>query len=336
MASGSMFLANYDLLKNHSSFEIIKPIFITIKCCNMMQNFALRSPAKEVVIAINKIIQVFQSGKTTELEKEGLDIETAVRSTAIMCLECLYNGLWPMIPKIRSRAAFLGNVAGQKINDKNIRENISRIFNLFEQKRVEFSQRKFDFMKEKAHLDSLLDQALDNTLKVYNNNLPPLLRDAIKKKVLGDKITYNSMLEDIITFKTSPDFEGDNDILANANFIDNPDVMGFILKAIKANELVREATNQNHIAAIDPNKIVNAILIKKPGPKRRVFKFSLGKKKKGRNLQAPPIAAFGNKDITVDIPLLRDAVPVPKTTDPNQMAAFNQAFLNGAKQIIAL
>lgn len=318
------FLTNFDILKNHSSYNNVYKVLSTIANCKMMQNFALRTPARDVCVAILKVIRILMSGKNEELEKKNTNIEKIIRTTAIMCLECLYNGFWSMIPKVRSKVSFLGSVAGDSINDDNIKQNIENIFNLFEEEK-KIDRKDIDFLKEKKQIDYLVSAALDNTIRDYNNDYLAPFIDAIKKRAMSDNVLYDSMVEDILTFRGG-DYQNDKDLLAFGNFNENPDIMGFLAKANEAAKLAIKASNGENIQKVDRNKVIEAVIPRKTPNKKKVmlFKQSLGKKKT-KNYNAPPLANnLKNKNVTVDAAVLRNAV---LETNPSQnIEEYNKLF----------
>lgn len=325
------FLANYEILKTHASYNDIARIVVGINNCRLMKTFVTRTAASDAVIAIQKVIKILMSAQTEELEKQNTNIETIIRTTAIMCLECLYDGYWAMIPKVRSRCAFLGDVTGDMINDNNIRENIANIFRLFEEKNA-IQGKEIDFLKQKDEIDNLIDKTLDNTLKDYNNEVIRNFIDPIKKKAMSDPVLYRSMVEDILSLKNDPDINDERDIIAYGNFNENPDIMGFLAKANEAAKLVIQATVNQDMNKIDKDKVIDAVTPTRKSAKKMLFKNSLGRKKKQRNYKPPPLAnSIKNNNITINPRILRNAVAAPAVSGNAEQ--FEKIFKGAALSI---
>lgn len=277
------FLSNYYLIKNHYSYTYVGTIISKFKFVNMMRNFYSQSAASDAVSSIKKIITVISSG-TVEGLKDQITIEEMFRTTGIMCLECLYDGYWSMIPKVRSKVAFLGNVGGNVVTDETLRNNIKVIQQLFEKKNKKDAEDINDpkgFLAKKEEYDNLIDRTLENTLNSYKESSKAVnkYKDTIKKTILLDPVLYSSMLEDISTFMSDPDYQ-QSDLLAYGNFLDNPDVMDFLSKSDKLIDLAWE-----YVKNWDTNKLFKSINTKRNPKKKIIFKSSLGRIK---NRKAAP------------------------------------------------
>lgn len=303
------FLSNYLILKNHESYTNILSVLSKLKFCNMMTNFAnTRAPA-DVVTAIKKVNYSLMSGNTAMLEKEKLDIESAFRTTAIMCLEVMYGGYWSMIPKIRSRVSFLGGVDGDLVNDQNLRVNIKNLMQMFEDKKKEKKEDKMNnFLSMKKEVEDIMDKTLDNTLQSYKNN-PTISKYAfeIKKAMMNDPSIYESMVDDITAFMNDPDYD-EGEAIAYANFLENPDVMGFMGKF---NDIIRIFTGK--VEEFNLEKALKAInTTKKNEKKRLVFKYSIGRNKKKNKKAAPiPDLRLPGNAVQIDTETLLTAVAKP-------------------------
>lgn len=277
------FLSNYYLLKNHYTYSYIGIILTKFKFASMMKTFYSQTAASDAISSIKKVITVLISGSTESLNKE-ITIEEMFRTTGIMCLECLYDGYWAMIPKIRSKVSFLGNVGGDIVSDENLRNNIKIIQDLFEKKNAAAKEDINDprgFLAKKEEYDNLIDRTLENTLNSYKESSKAVnkYKDTIKKTILLDPVLYSSMLEDISTFMSDPDYQ-QADLLAYGNFLDNPDVMDFLSKSDKLIDLAWE-----YVKNWDTNKLFKSINTKRNPKKKIIFKNSLGRIK---NRKAAP------------------------------------------------
>lgn len=298
------FLTNYSILKAHVSYPYVGDVIGKIQSfCPMMRNFFSGTAASDACTAIRKTISVLMTGNDASLKKDGMDIEKVFRTTGIMCLECLYDGYWSMIPKVRARVSFLGDVSGDVINNENLRNNIRNLSRLFEEKKDEEKRGGDDpgnFLNQKEKYESYMRAGLDKTFNSYKDkkNLQTFKEELINR-MFNEKAIYKSMMEDITTLLYDPDIE-EKDILAYADFTENPDVIGYLDKFNEGANVVAAISAKNN-----PTKVLDAITVVKRNPKKKIsFKNSMGRAK---GAAPPPLRTKGNT-IKLDTGILKEAI----------------------------
>ena len=117
--------------------------------------------------------------------------------------------------------------------------------------------------------------------------------------MFNEKAIYKSMMEDITTLLYDPDIE-EKDILAYADFTENPDVIGYLDKFNEGANVVAAISAKNN-----PTKVLDAITVVKRNPKKKIsFKNSVGRAK---GAAPPPLRTKGNT-IKLDTSILKEAI----------------------------
>ena len=263
------FINAFAFLKNDSSYTEIVKLITYLPNPILMQKFLQTNAALELMTSIAKFITVLESGKS--LEKEGLSIIEMYKGIGILCFSVLFGEGFQMIPKIRSKAAFLAGSA-KDLNEGIYTKNIGYLINAFELKREEakkdvLSRSKISY----EDLDEIISSVITNSIDLL---LDPNLKDAeedIKKQIRSDNALYKILREEIIEMLKNG--EKKYDIMGVADFLEVEAFNTFITAFGKLKEEIAKKA-----AKVDNSKILSGIKLA-PGTKRKIRRFRRPKKK---------------------------------------------------------
>lgn len=268
------FINAFSFLKNDSSYTEIVKLITSLPNPHLMQKFLQTNAALELMTSISKFIVVLESGKS--LEKEGLSVVEMYKGIGILCFSVLFGEGFQMIPKIRSKAAFLAG-SGKDLNEATYVKNIGYLINAFKLKREEDKKAALEKSKISFEdLDETISSAITNSIDLM---LDVNLKDAeedIKKQIRSDPTLYKILREEILELLKNG--ETKHDIMAVADFLEVPQFNSFIAAFGKLKEEVAKKAEK-----VDDAKLLKGIKLA-PGSKRkrRIFKKPTKRKKKLR------------------------------------------------------
>lgn len=254
------FISAYNYLKNDGTYEKIKEILLNTPGAKMMSRFVLSSAVSELMSSIAKLIIIMNSQKKVE---KGVSIEDMFRSIGILCIEVFYNGSQEMIPKVRSRASFLGNVQGT-MDNKTFKKNVKYLLDAVDKEKKKKAEKKIEMDYET--MEDVIDRVLDNSLKKYDDSTIAENIVKLKDKIRNDKELYKSLREDITELVKNS--ETKEEIIANYDFLDNPLFNSFIAGFKRMYEIIK-----NGYKNPDVNKLLDSMKTKGTRKIRKLTKI---------------------------------------------------------------
>lgn len=184
----------------------------------MMNTFVSTKASIDAVECIKKVIRLLATSNTTKLED-------FVRVTGVLCLQCMYDGDYAMIPKVRSQAAFLGNVTGEKITGDVLKRNIVELTKQFNErliKGLEDAKKGPDVLTPYKKMNEVIKTSIENTIRRYKGYKFSGMEDAVRE-LLNDPILRESIAEETAGWIESEDFKDEE--LLNLDYLQNFDVL---------------------------------------------------------------------------------------------------------------
>lgn len=266
------FINAFSFLKNDTSYTEIVKLVTSLPNPHLMQKFLQTNAALELMTSLSRFIVVLETGKS--LEKEGLSIVEMYKGIGILCFSVLFGEGFQMIPKIRSKAAFLAG-SGKDLNEGTYIKNLSYLISVFEAKKAKDKKEALEKSKiSYEDLDETISSAITNSIDfMFDSNLKEA-EDDIKKQIRSDPTLYKILREEIIELLKNG--ETKHDIMAIVDFLEVPQFNSFISAFGQLKEEVAKKAEK-----VDDAKILKGIKLA-PGSKRkrRVFKKPTKRKKK--------------------------------------------------------
>lgn len=220
------FITNYNTLKSPGNYynEVIQLLSLIQKFSVMIKNFVVTNAPINAVESINKVIRIISEGKTIP----GTEIEMYFRTAGVICLECLANGTYPMIPEIRSKSAFLGSVGGGKLTNENLVENIIELNQLFTERIEGKKKNQKEQINAFRKAEEIIDHVVENTARAYRNGLYRNNIDLIKRLLKSDPVASKAMLETVLSWMYSIGYD-ESEVKSKFNFLSDPNVFALLL-----------------------------------------------------------------------------------------------------------
>ena len=275
------FISAYNYLTNDKSFEDMKKFVMTTPIAKMMSRFLLSTAVPELMNALSKLIIIVNAQQKPD---KAVTIEDMFRSAGVMCIEVLYGGTQEMIPKVRSRAAFLGNVQGT-MDNKTFTKNIRYLLDSLNKEKKKKSEKKSGLSYEE--LDEVIDRVLDNSFnKIDDTGLTENIVK-LKEKIRNDKPLYKSLREDINELIKNDETKAD--IIADYDFLENPLFNSFVAGFKKMAEIIK-----NNYKNPDVTKLLDSMKTKGTRKVRKFVKIKNRKKPDPRNLTVSSTLSVSN------------------------------------------
>ena len=311
------FIMNYNYLRNDDSFSSVEKIVNLIPSTKLMRNFMLTDGAFEIVTSILKLITILESGK--QKSKASIKIDELFRTIGYICVRVLYGEPNAMIPKIRSRVAFLGGPAGSMTNE-TLNDNIKYLVDAFKNKMIEKGNEKLKRrVLDYKEMDDLVESLIDSSLKKLNNQVLNGSKDVLMKNIKTDGTLLNSLREDILEMIKND--ETIEDIKLYGDFLDNTLFNSFIKSYLALGKSLYDHTNGMEI-----ENVLKAMRVK-PGKKKNNKKFlkKKGKQRENVNLEELPI----DEVIEVDIKKLTKGLALKENHTEQQFMNDADQYING-------
>lgn len=276
------FIMNFNYLRNDESFINVRKLINLIPKTQLMRNFIGTNGAFEIVSSILKLITILETGKKSSDSKIPLD--EMFRTIGYVCIRVLYGESNAMIPKIRSRAAFLGGPSGT-LNNETLNENIKYLVDAFKNKMLDkgvekLKKRVLSYQEMDDTIKAVIKKSFD---KINNVAITENTEDLIKS-IKADEVLYNSLREDIDEMLMNG--EELRDIVSLADYLDNTLFNSFIKSFLAIGSALGQHTN-----GVDTTNVLNAIRVA-PGSKRDEEKTAPGNmlERKIVDLDKAPVA----------------------------------------------
>ena len=230
----SKFISDYNNERTNSGpFDAISRIMGLLPGAKLMKNFVTTPLAIELIYAIARLIAILKDMKTSEGEYSISDL---FKTIGLTCSNVLYDGSFAMIPKIRSKSAFIGGLMTDmsKVEyDKNIDYLVSTykksyVAGLKEEVKVE----------DLNNMDDLVKIVIENTIKAGDSEYLKENVEAITGKVMADSKLLGSLREDIKALLLNNTID---QIRANGTFIADDLFMGFLKTFNEMNKAIEDA-----------------------------------------------------------------------------------------------
>ena len=283
------FLANYTFLKNDTSYNNIRIFIMAIPEAKLMANFVSTNGPYELGTSIARLITILNSGK--KVKEDGVTtIEEMFRTIGILCTETLFGGSAEMIPKVRSRASFLGITQGE-MNNETLQKNIRYLIGGFntELKKKEATAAKKMFLNYEQ-MDEIIDRLIDNSDAKLNDKIVHSFIDRIKTKVKSEKPLISSLREDVLEMRKNG--ETIEDIITYGDFLDNTLFNSFITTFKNVSNVLDQASPE-----VNVDRILGNFRIA-PGAKKKIFDF-IKPKEKPKNVDINKLVV--DKNVEVDV-----------------------------------
>lgn len=231
-----------------------------------MRNFVQKTVAIDLMYAIAKLISIINVGK---LETKEYSASELFKAVGLSCHQVLFNGTVPMIPKIRSKCAFLGGLL-YDTTDEKFKKNINYLIDSYKKSAASNLRLQAGGGNLDANdIDELVKGAIKNTINKSNSDVLKDNTDAIIGKVMMESDLLRSLRSNIQDLYLT---NNRDEILANADFAEDDAFMA-LLKTF--NDIVENVDEKQ----IEPEKILQTVEIKVSNkPKGKKFKGRLGLK----------------------------------------------------------
>ena len=267
------FISDYLFLRNDKSYTDIRAFFGSVPGVRLILAFISTSGPYEIVSSISKLITILRKGKAVKESK----INDLFRTIGIMCTRVLFGGDFAMIPKVRSKAAFLGG-PGNELTNETLKKNVQFLLDKF---RADVKDRiKKDDIEKKlnyAEMDKIIDKMLENSTKGFGSEAVNKNLADIKKQIRSDEVIYKSLREDVEELYNNG--ESVEDMMVYGDFLDNPYFNSYLF----AFQSTYNAFN-NNLNKVDGSKLAGALKINPAAKMKRK-----GKKKMEKIIDKKPL-----------------------------------------------
>lgn len=223
------FLTNYVYLKNDDrNLTQIRILLGNIPRVTLMTNFVSTNIPYELGMAISKLIVTLKSGKAVK----DIKIDDMFRTLGLLSTKVLYGGTYQCIPKIRSKASFLGGAVGD-MNNETFKKNVSFLVDEFKKglEKKGKSEEKKMFNGGAKKMGQIIDALIRNSEKKLNDSFVNSNAERLNEKIKADKTLYESLIDDVENMYENGEEEAD--ILSYGDFLDNDLFNSFIVAAGK-------------------------------------------------------------------------------------------------------
>ena len=208
----------YVNLTKHSSYANIMGLLVRLgEGCRLMTDFLNSNRVPETILSIKRVILFM---RTRTLPKD-ITVEMLIHGVGVQCIECLYDGLFPIIPKVRSRCCYLGGVGKDIVTAQNVNSVVMKITKEFSNVYKEQEKEEKELLKIREEAKKKVEGIFQNTLKFYRGGMyaqqAPNIYEVIKK----DYNIMNSLVDDVTTWMYDPVYD-DYEKTGKLNFLLNP------------------------------------------------------------------------------------------------------------------
>ena len=244
------FLTNYIYLKNDErNLTQVRILLGNIPRVSLMTNFVSTNIPYELGMAISKLIVTLKSGKALK----DVKIDDMFRTLGLLSTKVLYGGTYQCIPKIRSKASFLGGAVGD-MNNETFKKNVSYLVDEFKKglEKKGKSEEKKMFGGGAKKMGQIIDALIRNSEKKLNDSFVNSNAERLNEKIKADKTLYESLIDDVENMFENGEEEAD--ILSYGDFLDNDLFNSFIVAAGKlwntASQVVKNPNVNEVIGAL--------------------------------------------------------------------------------------
>jgi hypothetical protein len=247
-------------------------------CSKLIVTFITSDVKLEVVKAIQKIINMLVNYDTESSSK----IEDLIRTTGIMCFNCFMNGSYSMIPEIRSRFAFAGNLFGELKKDV-VEASVKVLLEQIVDKRKEKESKKYktvNLSERYEKINEIVDQVLSNTLDRSTDNAIVSNKEVLIDFIKRDSAIMDSLREDVDLWMDSIDYD-EEDIKKNMDFLNNVELMSFFGILLAYDKLLKEKNlNVSSDDIFDSIRIKKKLKFIRDADQKKRYKDAMLRKKK--------------------------------------------------------
>lgn len=261
------FLADFSEERAQSeAYKIIYKMIKILPGTYLMRNFVGTNMALDLVRSVSKLIQILRIGK---LDKKDYSMSELFKAVGLACYQCLYNGDFAMIPKIRARCSFLGGLTYDTNKDLYMK-NIQYLIDSYKDS-VAVALKMKNNELDADTVDLLVKYVIENTIKKTDSDYLKENSEDIIKKIMNEADMLSQLrmnIQDLANMNTN------DEIRANATFEEDDSFMTFLKTFDQLGEQLAEKLPEEQ--QLDAGQILDTIEIKVNKPKRMVFKKRLG------------------------------------------------------------
>ena len=267
-AKVNKFITDYNSEKtNVSGYTGMLKIVQILPGVTMMRNFVTTNLAIDFMYAVSRLISILNSVK---LDSKDHQLSDLFKTIGLTCFNILFGGSVPMIPRIRSKAAFIGGLM-MDMSKAVYQDNINYLVNSYKQNYVASLKPGEAVKIDVNELDDLMKQVARNTINGGDSDYLKANVETIVTNIMSKENLLKSLRDNITTLleKNTKD-----DIRSKADFTGDEQFMSY-LKTV--NDLGKAAVDAGDDAEIDD--IVISIGVPPPNPEEKAAKKLLFSKR---------------------------------------------------------
>ena len=269
------FITDYQTLRNYKSYGFLIHILDMLPGVIMMRNFVSTNAAIDLAYGIARLIALLKASETGDKDIAGL-----FHTIGYSCFNSLFDGRIPMIPKIRSRCAFVGGLMTTLSTD-DFQANFKYLVDSYKKGVIAKIDRdeagKIKSIDDISVIDEIVRKVIVNTIDGGDSNYLKENVGAVIEKVFAAPHLIRALREDVTDLLTK---NAEDTVKANATFINDNLFMGY-LKTLE--EMQKQADEAGE--DLDADELASLLQVASEAPdakkKRRLkFKKTLGKREK--------------------------------------------------------
>lgn len=274
------FISDYVYQKNElDALANVRNVLKNLPNVFMMRNFVNTNTPLDLAYAISKLIGILKSAK---IESDSKSITDLFKTVGYLCQQVLFDGEQPMIPKIRSKIAFLGGLSSD-LKPEEFKNNVKFLVEGFRgdmkgyKDRLKDAEKPLVFQKI-ADVDDLLGKIIKNTISKMDSDYLRRNADDIVERVKADPSLITNLRENL---KEMEEMNTQDQLEKYGNFLDD-DIFTSYLKTIHD---MANIVAENGGEDIPVDVIINTMKVQRGKKKKKVmvFKKRLGVKPKEKD-----------------------------------------------------
>ena len=274
------FITDYQALRGYRSYGYLVRILDMLPGTFMMRNFVSTSSAIDLVYSIARLIALLRASKTGDKDIAGL-----FNTIGYSCFNSMFNGMIPMIPKIRSRCAFVGGLM-TTLSTEDFQQNFKYLVDSYK-KGVLAGIRKdeegrISSIADITVLDELVKKIINNTIMNSDSDYLKNNVNDITSKVFNAEHLIRALREDAADMLSA----NDESLVKAEGTFNNDDLFMSYLKTLNDMQEVADKNKED----LDAEDLASMLQVASEGTeeknkKRMRFKKVLGKKDNKYNIK---------------------------------------------------
>ena len=269
------FITDFQALRNARSYNYLIHILDMLPGTIMMSNFATTSSAIDLAYSIARLIALLKASETGDKDIAGL-----FHTIGFSCFNSLYDGRIPMIPKIRSRCAFVGGLM-TTLSTEEFQQNFKYLVDSYKKGVIAGIEKdkanQITSIEDITVLDEIVVRVIKNTIEASNSDYLKENVNAIIDKVFSAPHLIKALREDTTDMLAK---NADTEVKANGTFASDDLFMSY-LKTLE--DMQNEAKKAGE--DLEAEDLASMLQVASEGDvakkkKRMKFRKTLGKKAK--------------------------------------------------------